>query len=45
MNHRNTLFAVVFAILSTTALVAQEEGKITESRLDAIGPNDQALGP
>ena len=36
--------AGALALLATSSLVAQEDGKITEGRLDAIGADGKALG-
>ena len=39
------LAALALLDIAAAALPAQDEGKITEGRLDAIGPKGQALGP
>jgi Ca-activated chloride channel family protein len=45
MIHRHALLVAAFALLAAPILLAQGDGKITEGRLDATGPNGEDLGP
>ena len=45
MKSRFVSLAGAFALLATSSVVAQDEGKITEGRLDAIGADGRPLGP
>ena len=44
MKSRFVSLAGAFALLATSSVVAQDEGKITEGRLDAIGADGRPLG-
>ena len=44
MKSSQALYAGVFALLVSSTTLAQEEGKITEGRLDALGAEGKALG-
>jgi Ca-activated chloride channel family protein len=45
MNTRSLLLAAAFALLTLPAAIAQDDAKVTTGRLDAVGPDGQALGP
>lgn len=45
MNARLALLAGALALLAPPSLVAQQDARVTEGRLDAIGADGKALGP
>jgi Ca-activated chloride channel family protein len=45
MNHPLSLLAVAFALLVSPAFPAPPDAEVTTGRLDAVGPDGQALGP